>query len=121
MSLRMRKVSETMREVLGELIEFKLKDPRVDLTTVSAVDVTSDLRNATVYLSMFGGEAEKEGIVDALNGAAGFLRTELGKRMRTKHTPKLLFKEDLSIERGVRIERLLKEMEHDRGPETEDE
>ncbi|GJM83790.1 ribosome-binding factor A [Paenibacillus sp. HMSSN-139] len=95
------------------LIQSELKDPRIGFVTVTGVDVTSDLSQAKVYLSVFGDEEKKSESLKGLEKATGFLRTEIGKRIRLRHTPELIFKIDESIAYGSRIEKLLGEITHE--------
>lgn len=101
------RVSEQIKKELSVLIQTELKDPRIGFITLTGVEVTSDLSQAKVYLSIFGDEESKQASLKGLDKANGFLRTELGKRMRLRHTPELIFKMDESIAYGSRIEKLL--------------
>jgi len=87
-----------------------VKDPRVGFVTVTGVKVTDDLHLATVYFSIIGGEAERKGAEAGLNSAKGFLRREIGKVLRMRHVPDLMFRFDESVEYGSRIESLLKQI-----------
>lgn len=92
------------------MLQQEVKDPRIGFVTVTGVEVTNDLSQAKVYLSVFGSEEEKENSLKAIAGAAGYLRSEIGRRIRLRHTPELLFKLDKSIDYGSRIEQLLREL-----------
>ncbi|WP_019638030.1 30S ribosome-binding factor RbfA [Paenibacillus fonticola] len=107
------RVGEQIKKELSVLIQNEVKDPRVGFVTVTGVDVTSDLSQAKVYISIFGDEEKKAESLKGLDKALGYLRTELGKRMRLRHTPELIFKVDESIEYGSRIEKLLGEITQD--------
>ncbi|MCM3038242.1 30S ribosome-binding factor RbfA [Paenibacillus motobuensis] len=104
------RVGEEIKKELSVMIQRELKDPRIGFVTVTGVDVTSDLSQAKVYLSVFGDEDQKKDTLKALDKATGFLRTEIGKRIRLRHTPELIFKIDESIAYGSRIEKLLDEI-----------
>ncbi|WMT39157.1 30S ribosome-binding factor RbfA [Paenibacillus sp. D2_2] len=104
------RVGEEIKKELSVMIQRELKDPRIGFVTVTGVDVTSDLSQAKVYLSVFGDEEQKKGTLKALDKATGFLRTEIGKRIRLRHTPELIFKIDESIAYGSHIEKLLGEI-----------
>ncbi|AZS16068.1 MULTISPECIES: 30S ribosome-binding factor RbfA [Paenibacillus] len=104
------RVGEEIKKELSVMIQRELKDPRIGFVTVTGVDVTSDLSQAKVYLSVFGDEEQKKDTLKALDKATGFLRTEIGKRIRLRHTPELIFKIDESIAYGSRIEKLLDEI-----------
>lgn len=113
-NFRSGRVGEQMKKELSQLIQTEIKDPRIGFITVTGVDVTNDLSQAKVYLSVMGNEEQKEQSMKALEKASGFLRSEIGKRIRLRHTPELLFKIDSSIEYGSHIEKLLGEI-RDRG------
>lgn len=105
--IRTGRVGEQIKKELSLLIQNELKDPRIGFVTVTGVEVTNDLSQAKVYLSVLGDEAQKQGSLKGLDKANGFLRSELGKRIRLRHVPELIFKMDESIAYGSRIEKLL--------------
>lgn len=107
------RVSEQIKKELSVMIQTELKDPRIGFVTITGVEVTSDLSQAKVYLSVFGDEDAKQASLKGLDKANGFLRTELGKRIRLRHTPELIFKIDESIAYGSRIEKILGEISHE--------
>jgi len=114
--IRVGRVGEQLKKELSQIIQTELKDPRIGFITVTGVEVTNDLSQARVFLSVLGSEEQKEETLKALARGGGFIRSELGKRIRLRHTPELLFKFDSSIEYGSRIESLLEEINHgDRG------
>lgn len=108
--IRVGRVSEQIKKELSSIIQMELKDPRIGFITVTGVETTSDLSQAKIYLSVLGNDEQKEATLKALASATGFLRSELGKRMKLRHTPVLLFKFDSSIEYGSRIESLLEDI-----------
>ena len=87
----------------------KVKDPRLGFVTVTGAKITEDLKIATIYISILK-EEEKETTLEMLNSAKGFIRAELAKRLRMKFIPSLTFRIDESLEYGVRIEKLLREI-----------
>jgi len=104
---RTRRVGEQMQRELAQLIQQEVRDPRVGWVTVSAVQVSRDLSHAKVYVTTLGeGETIKEALA-GLHSAEGFLRHELGRRMKLRLIPELRFVYDESIERGARMERLI--------------
>ncbi|WP_027090824.1 30S ribosome-binding factor RbfA [Cohnella thermotolerans] len=107
---RVGRVGEQIKKEISALIQTELKDPRIGFITVTGVDVTGDLSQARIYLSILGNEEQKEATLLALGKAKGFLRTELGRRIRLRHTPEIEFRFDSSIEYGSRIEALLQEI-----------
>ena len=108
-SRRQKRVAELIREEVSKLILQELKDPRLGLVSVTYVDVTPDLRQARVYVSTLEPEARHE-VLAALEHAAGFIRHELGGRVRLKFTPELLFRLDETLEQSLRINELLSQV-----------
>jgi ribosome-binding factor A len=98
-----------MREEIADILMHKTKDPRIGFVTVTGVDLSDDLRHAKVFLSIYKDE-EKETTLKAIEVAKGFIRRELGKRMRLRFLPELIFRLDKSIEYGNKIDRILKEI-----------
>src|SRR5699024_2676256 len=108
--LRANRVAEQMKKDLGEIISLKLKDPRIGFVTVTDVEVTGDLQQAKVFISVFGDEEDKQETLKGLSKAKGFIRTEIGKRIRLRKTPELIFEFDEAIEYGNRIETIVREL-----------
>jgi ribosome-binding factor A len=108
-SKRPSRVSEEFREVLAEEIP-RLKDPRVGFVTVTAVDVTPDLRRATVLYTALGDEGARKATRAGLRSAAGHLRRVLGQEVRLKFLPDLEFEEDDTAERVERVDDLLRQI-----------
>src|SRR5438445_8020982 len=104
---RMRRVDEAVREVLSDAIATDLKDPRIGFVTVTGVKTSPDLRHARVYVSVLGGDPERSASIDGLRSAHGFLQRRLADELILKHTPSLTFEYDESVDRGMRITRLL--------------
>ncbi len=110
---RSRRVGEQIRQELADILRREMKDPRVHGVTLTAVEVTQDLEHAKVYFSLLSGEPKA--VEQALQHAAGFLRSELSHRLRLRVVPRLSFLFDESLERGNRISRLIDEaVEEDR-------
>ncbi|WP_028561390.1 30S ribosome-binding factor RbfA [Paenibacillus pinihumi] len=109
-NFRVGRVGEQIKKELSLIIQQELKDPRIGFITVTGVEVTSDLSQAKVFLSVLGSEEQKEETLKALGKGTGFIRSELGKRMKLRHTPVLIFKFDGSIEYGSHIEALLEQI-----------
>ncbi|TFE02801.1 30S ribosome-binding factor RbfA [Jeotgalibacillus salarius] len=110
MSLRSNRVGEQMKKELGDIIGRKMKDPRIGFVTVTDVEVTGDLQQATVYITVLGDEEQRENTLRGLAKAKGFIRSEIGQRIRLRKTPELLFEFDESIETGNRIESLIRDL-----------
>lgn len=109
MSQRIEKVQKLARQVLGELIH-DLKDPRIGFATVTAVRITRDLHQAKVFVSILGTDDEQTATMDGLESAKSFLRTELGRQIRTKYTPELIFEHDHLSEEARRLEELIQKI-----------
>lgn len=99
-----------MREEISEILLKDLKDPRIGFVTITKVAVSDDLRQAKVYYSVFGGEQEKEDSFQGLESATGYIKRELGRRMRLKYMPEITFLFDDSLEYGAHIEELLRDV-----------
>ena len=112
---RARRVADLIREVLADLVRRDLRDPRVGIVTITAVRVTPDLKHARVFVSSLGEPGAREASVDALNHASSFLRRSLGKTVRLKYVPDLVFVADAALDTGLRVERLLEELRDERG------
>jgi len=97
-----------MRAEISEILLRELKDPRIGFVTITKVAVSDDLRAAKVYYSVFGGEQEKEVSYQGLESAKGYIKRELGSRMRLKYMPEITFLFDDSLEYGEHIEDLLR-------------
>ncbi|MCG7334008.1 30S ribosome-binding factor RbfA [Sporosarcina sp. ACRSM] len=113
MSMRANRVAEQMKKELGAIIGQKLKDPRIGFVTVTDVEVTGDLQQATIFISVLGKEQEKEETLKGLNKAKGFIRTEIGQRIRLRVTPEIKFEFDDSVAYGNRIDTLLRQVKTD--------
>ncbi len=110
MSLRSNRVGEQMKKELGEIISRKIKDPRIGFVTVTDVRVSGDLQIAKVYISVLGDEEKRENTLKGLAKAKGFIRSEIGQRIRLRKTPEILFEFDESVDYGNRIETLIHEI-----------
>jgi ribosome-binding factor A len=106
---RMRRVNEAVREVLSGRIAQRLQDPRIGFVTVTAVETSPDLRHARVFVSVLGGEEERESTLEGLASSHGLLQAAIAEQLRMKRTPTLEFVYDESIDRGMRISELLDE------------
>ncbi len=106
---RMRRVNEAIKQIVSETIPT-LKDPRIGFVTVTGVETTSDLDQATVWLSIYGPERERQGALDALEGASGLFQGRINRELHIRKTPKLVFKYDAAVERGVRMTQLIDEL-----------
>jgi ribosome-binding factor A len=108
----MRRVNEVVREVLAETLP-ELKDPRIGLVTITGVETAPDLRHATVFISVLGSEKKRDATLRGLDAAHGLLQSRLARQLRMKRTPQLTFEYDPTVERGVRMSRLIDELAPD--------
>ncbi len=111
MSQRMDRVDELLRQEIGDLLAKELADPRIGFVTITDVETSPDLRHAKVWISVIGGRSDRVESVRALQASMGFVRHELGKRLRIKRIPALHIELDDSAERGTRVLHLLQELE----------
>jgi ribosome-binding factor A len=111
---RKERIREALHTQIGRIIAEQLRDPRIPpIVTVTEVDLAPDLRNATVFVSIFGDEKQCKGGLIALNNAAPFIQKLLGQAVVLKRMPKLFFKSDNSLSRGQHISELLREIDND--------
>lgn len=113
MNLRATRVGEQMKKELSDIISRKIKDPRIGFVTVTDVEVSGDLQQAKVFISVLGDDEAKENTLIGLAKAKGFIRSEIGRRIRLRKTPEIIFEFDESMEYGNRIETLLREIQKD--------
>lgn len=108
--LRANRVGEQMKKELGDIISRKIKDPRIGFVTVTEVKVTGDLQQAKAFISVLGDDKQKQDTLVGLAKAKGFIRSEIGRRIRLRKTPELTFEFDEAVEYGNRIETILQDL-----------
>jgi ribosome-binding factor A len=118
-SLRQQRVAEFLRDEISEIIRREMRDPRLGFVSITRVEVSPDLRYAKVYVSVYGSQEDQAAGIDALNGAAGFIRRTLKPRMRTRHIPELSFRLDRSMEHAEQVTRTLNLLRDQLHPEGE--
>ncbi len=107
-SRRQKQINQTIRRELSELLARNVGDPRINgVISIMEVDVSPDMKQAKVYVSVMGSDEEKEEVFEGLASASDFLRRELGRRIRIRYIPRLIFKRDDSIEKAERIHQLI--------------
>lgn len=109
---RAERVGDQMKHEIADILMRKIKDPRIGFVTVTDVEVTDDLKNAKVFVSIYGDDNERT--FKGLRSASAFIRAELGRRMRLKFVPEILFRFDSTVEKGAHIMELLREIEVER-------
>jgi ribosome-binding factor A len=108
----MRRVNEAVKEVLAAALP-QLKDPRIGFVTVTGVETSPDLRHARVFVSVLGSEKKRSQSLRGLEAAHGLLQSRLARELRLKRTPQLAFEYDPTVERGVRMTKLIDELAPD--------
>jgi ribosome-binding factor A len=118
---RTRRVGEQIQREVAAILQEEFKDPRLGMISVSGVEVSRDLAHARVYISVLGGVEDVAETIRVLNKAAGFVRHQLGQRMRLRSVPQLRFLYDGSLAEGARMDALIAEaLAGRRPPENED-
>lgn len=116
MAHRIERVNQLIRKELSQLLQRQVKDPRLGgFISVNEVSTSSDLKHARVFVSTFGGDVERGQVLDALNAASGFFRSELGNRLKLRYAPELKFSWDDSIERGAHLLKLIDRVAKEEG------
>ncbi len=108
MSVRLARLRELFKEEVSTILQRVMKDPRIGFVSVTDVEVSADLRHAKIFVSILGDADAKATTMGTLGNAQGFIRKELARRIRLRRIPELLFRLDESIERGARVQRLLR-------------
>jgi ribosome-binding factor A len=104
---RQRRVADQIQRELADIVRGELKDPRVGMITLTSVEVSPDLAHAKVFFTSLVDDSQREEVLAGLRRASGFLRSELGRRIKVHVTPELHFVYDASVERGMRLSRLI--------------
>ncbi|WP_425807389.1 30S ribosome-binding factor RbfA [Desulfitobacterium sp. Sab5] len=117
---RASRLGETLKEEISQMIREDLKDPRIGFVTVTSVEVADDLGHAKVFISVLGDEQKSKDSMEALKRASGFVRSEIGKRIRLRHVPEIVFKYDSSIQHGAHIAELLREVHTEEAGDEDD-
>jgi ribosome-binding factor A len=108
------RLREQLQHEIGTVIAREMRDPRIPpVVTVTQIKLAQDTRNATVFVSVYGDDRVKDGAIEALNAAAGFIQRKVASRITVKNFPHLYFKLDISIEHSQHINELLKDISHD--------
>ena len=113
--LRVEKVQEQIQHEISNMLLRDVKDPRIQFVTVTGVELTDDMSQAKVFVSLYGPEDKQMEAWDALNRAKGYLRTEIARRIRLRFAPELVLEKDTSLEYGARIDSLLRQIKENEG------
>jgi ribosome-binding factor A len=123
-SRRVARVAASIKREISQMLVHGIKDDRVGagMVSITDVEVSGDLQHAKVFVSIYGTEAARAETMTGLKAATGYVRSELGQRLRLRRTPEVLFKEDVSFERGSRVLSLINQLSQERqAPELADE
>lgn len=107
-SYRVRRVNEALKEIIGSALAKDVKDPRIGFVTLTGVDTAPDLSHAKVFVSVYGKQVEKDATFEGLRAAAPYLQRLIGDELNLRRTPTLEFVYDASVDRGMRIQAILK-------------
>jgi ribosome-binding factor A len=118
---RSEKVADLIQKEISQMLVKSIKDPRIGFVTITKVTVSEDFRFAKVYFSVAGTLKEREKSMKGLNSAKGYVRKELGRRIRLRYTPEIMFQFDPSIEYAIHMEELIQSIHQERGPDGNEE
>ena len=107
-SYRMRRVNEALKQTIGTALAQEIKDPRVGFVTLTGVDTAPDLSHAKVFVSVYGKQSEKDATLEGLRAARSYLQRRISDELTLKRTPTLEFVYDSTVDRGMRIQAILK-------------
>lgn len=110
-NIRANRVAEQIKIEISDIINNKIKDPRIGFLTITDVEVTGDLQQAKIFFTVLGDEEEREETLLGLNKANGFIRSEIGRRIRLRKVPEITFEYDVAHEYGNHIDALLRDLE----------
>lgn len=115
---RQERLNELIKVEVGQMLQRNLKDPRIGFVSVTDVEVSNDYSHVKIFISCLGSEAEKAASMSGLESAKGYIRSELGQRIKLRRTPEIHFLWDDSLERGSRIMELLNEVKKEQGSDS---
>ena len=121
MSIKQDRMSERVRTILSELLLREVRDPRLQGVTITEVKMDPELMFADIYVNALGDESRQNEVLYGLKSANGFLRREIGKRVRLRITPELNFHWDVSLQRGERLNQLISSLDIPPAPEEDEE
>ena len=121
MSIKQDRMSERVRTILSELLLREVRDPRLQGVTITEVKMDPELMFADIYVNALGDESRQNEVLCGLKSANGFLRREIGKRVRLRNTPELHFHWDVSLQRGERLNQLISSLDIPPAPDEDEE
>ena len=117
---RSEKVADLIQKEISQMLVKSIKDPRIGFVTITKVVVSEDCRFAKIYFSVAGNLAERESSQKGLESAEGYIRKELGHRIRLRYTPEIMFQFDPSIEYAIHMEKLIQSIHQEKGPDGDE-
>lgn len=114
---RVRKVELQVKDEVSKIIITKLKDPRVGFVTVTAVEMTADLKSAQIFISVMGTQSQKTETISSLNDASKYIKAEMNQRIKLRYSPSITFRLDDTNDRAIRIGRILEDLGRDKSEE----
>jgi len=118
---RANRVGDLIREIIGEMLLKDLSDPRLETVTITEVEVTDDLRLATIFFSAMGSHSKEEASLRGLQSAAGYIKKRLGRELRIRYIPDLTFKVDHSFDYGSKIDRLIQTVKKEKDGDPQED
>jgi ribosome-binding factor A len=118
---RSEKVADLIKKEVSQMLVKTIKDPRIGFVTITKVTVSEDFRFAKVYFSVAGTLRERERSMKGLDSAKGYVRKELGRRIRLRYTPEIMFQFDPSIEYAIHMEELIQSIHQEKEPDGTEE
>jgi len=116
---RNERLAEEIKREMSQIFREEMNDPRLNLVSITRVEVSNELSHARIFVSVLGSDEERSQVEKALQGARGYLRSEIGSRLKVRRVPELVFNIDRSIEHGVHIAALLNQIKKEQRPEIE--
>lgn len=107
MSNRVEKAASELKKIISDIIQKELKDPRIGFVTVTGLDLTTDLQQATVFFSVLGDKQQRQDTLEGLTHSAGFIRKLVGANIKMRYTPQIIFRLDESWDSGERIDKII--------------
>jgi len=118
---RAQRLAELLKKEIADILLKEIKDPRIGFVSVTDIDVSNDLRHASVYVSVLGNEDERQNTMEGLEKATGYIRKLIGERIKIYHTPEIIFKYDSSLEHGIHISHIIDEIKDENENDQQDD
>ena len=113
------RVGDLLKREIAQIVQSQLKDPGLGFVTITGAKLSADLKQARIFYSVLGDEDSKQRTASALKRASGFIQKEVGRNLKLKYTPEILFEFDGSVEYGAHIEELIEKIHRTEGPQSE--